>query len=83
MFLLPGGVPILLNIRSYTVITILLNVYFRYEIFNRYLLKVVQDCIEQICAHLGVQNSLEQLEYSIYYVVEAGLKTTALIILRV
>jgi hypothetical protein len=51
MFLLPGGVPILLNVRSYT---------------------VVQDCIEQICGHLGIQNSLEQYEYSIYYVVEAG-----------
>jgi myosin XV len=36
------------------------------------LLKVVQDCIEQICGHLGVQNSLEQYEFAIYYVVEAG-----------
>lgn len=50
MFLLPGGVPILLNIRSCT---------------------VVQDCIEQICGHLGIQNVLEQYEFAIYYVVEA------------
>ncbi len=52
MFLLPGGVPILLNIRSCS---------------------VVQDCIDQICGHLGVQNPLEQYEFAIYYVVEAGL----------
>jgi hypothetical protein len=52
MFLLPGGVPILLNIRSCT---------------------VVQDCIEQICGHLCVQSPLEQYEFAIYYVVEAGL----------
>lgn len=50
MFLLPGGVPILLNIRSCT---------------------VVQDCIDQICGHLGIHDSLEQHEFSIYYVVEA------------
>jgi myosin XV len=50
MFLLPGGVPILLNIRSYT---------------------VVNDCIENICHHLGVDNQLEHCEFAIYYVVEA------------
>lgn len=51
MFLLPGGIPILLNIRSCT---------------------VVLDCIEQICRHLGITNKLEQHEFAIYYVVEAG-----------
>lgn len=51
MFLLPGGIPILLNIRSCT---------------------VVLDCIEQICVHLGITNKLEQHEFAIYYVVEAG-----------
>ncbi len=52
MFLLPGGIPILLNIRSCT---------------------VVLDCIEQICVHLGITNKLEQHEFAIYYVVEAGI----------
>ena len=32
----------------------------------------MQDCIEQICGHLGVENQLEQYEFAIYYVVEAG-----------
>ena len=32
---------------------------------------MVQDCIEQICGHLGVENLLEQYEFAIYYVVEA------------
>ena len=52
MFLLHGGIPILLNIRSCT---------------------VVLDCIEQICTHLGITNKLEQHEFAIYYVVEAGI----------
>lgn len=54
MFILPGGTPILLNIRSYT---------------------VVQDCINELAEHLGVQDtstSYEPLEFAIYYVVEAG-----------
>jgi myosin-15 len=41
--------------------------------FKTFELKVVQDCIEQICFHLGTNSVIEQYEYAIYYVVESGL----------
>ncbi len=39
---------------------------------------VAQDCIEQICGHLGIYNLLEQNEYTIYYAVESEKKARPL-----
>jgi hypothetical protein len=86
LFILPGGMPVVLNIRSYTVRVLRFRNLKLIQINNAFLriykkyLKVVQDCINEISEHLGLSaamaidngSSFEQLEFAIYYVVESG-----------